>query len=285
MANFLKHEMKSRLPSTLVWGIALSLFGATYITIFPQIEEQITALADWSIYQAMGFDMGTFEGFLGSTVVLVIPLILGIYVIIISTRTLAGEEEDGTLELLLAMPLQRWQIVSAKAIAIGLSTLFILAIAGLGNGLVLNWIKRTVEVDVTFRQLFIAVVNGWPLVLAVSMIGLFLSAYLPTQKSAAIVLAVFFLVSYFGENLASHVSSLSLLRPYSIFSYFDSSANVFREGVQVKDVLTLLAVAAAFFVLALISFQRRNVTVGAWPWQNNTRQVKDGSGKAVEVAS
>jgi ABC-type transporter Mla maintaining outer membrane lipid asymmetry ATPase subunit MlaF len=33
------------------------------------------------------------------------------------------------------------------------------------------------------------------------------------------------------------------------------------------DVLILLGMAAAFFALALFGFQRRNVTVGAWPWQ------------------
>jgi ABC-2 type transport system permease protein len=270
MLNLLKYEVQSRWIATLGWGIALSLFGTTYITIFPEVEEQITALADWSIYQAVGFDMGTFEGFLGSTVVLSIPLILGIYVIISSTRTLVGEEEAGTLELLLAMPLQRWQIVSAKAIAIGLSTFFILVIVGVGNGLVLNGVKRNVEIEVTFQQLFIAVLNGWPLTLVLSMLGLFLGAYLPRQRTAALALTVFFLVSYFAENLASHVEFLAPLGPYSIFTYFDTSASVFRKGVQAKDVLILLGLAVVFFLLALLSFQRRNVTVGAWPWQRAT---------------
>ena len=272
MLNLLKHEIKSRWVATLVWGIALSLFGTTYIAIYPEVEEQLTALADWGIYQAMGFDMGTFEGFLGSTVVLFIPIILGIYVIISSTRTLAGEEEDGTLELLLAMPLNRWQIVSAKALSIGLSTFLILVIVGAWNGLVLNGIKGIVAVDVTFQQLFIAVINGWPLTLVVAMIGLFLGAYLPTQKAASLTLTVFFFVSYFGENLGSHVESLSSLKPYSIFTYFDTSTNVFLEGVKTQDILILLGLAAVFFVLALLSFERRNVTVGAWPWHRRDQQ-------------
>ena len=273
MFNLLKHEIKSRWVATLLWGIALSLFGATYILIFPELEEQITALADWGVYQAMGFDMGTFESFLGSTVVLVIPLILGIYVIITSTQTLGGEEADGTLEILLAMPLHRWQIASAKAIVIGLSTFIILVIAGAGNGLVLNGIKRTVEVDVTFQQLFIAVINGWPLTMVVAMLGLFLGAYLPTQRTASLTLTAFFLVSYFAENLASHVESLSLLGPYSIFTYFDTSSNVFLEGVKTQDILILLCLAVVTFLLALWCFERRNVTVGAWPWQRS-RQGK-----------
>jgi len=256
MFNLLVHEFKSRLVPTLLWGITLALFGSTYITIYPQVEEQIKALADWSIYQAIGFDMGTFEGFLGSTVVLTIPLILGIYVITSSTQTLAGEEEEGTLELLLSMPLHRWQIVCAKAVPIAVSTLVVLVIVGIGDGLVLERLKNVVAVDITFRQFIIAVINGWPLTLVVAMMGLFL-----------MTLTVFFITSYFADNFASHVESLSPLAPFSIFTYHDTSADVFRHGVRATDFLVLLGLAAFFFLLALLSFQRRNVTVGTWPWQ------------------
>jgi len=270
MLNLLKHEIKVRWVATLGWGIILALFGTTYITIFPQVQEQIRSIADWEVYQAMGFDMGTFEGFLGSTVVLFIPLVLAIYVISNSTQTLAGEEDEGTLELLLAMPLARWQIVSAKAFALGLSTFLILAMVGAWNGWVLNWMKAQVAVDISSRQLFVAVINAWPLTLLVAMIGLFLGAWLPTRRAAATTLTAFYLASYFTENFASHIASLAALRPFSIFSYFDTSRRVFQGGVQARDVLVLLGLAGAFFALALFSFQRRNVSVGAWPWQRAT---------------
>ena len=267
MLNLLKHELISRGMTAFWWGIGLFLFGTTYLLIYPGVEEQLTALADWSIYKAMGFDMGSFEGFIASNVVLVIPLILGIYVIIASTSTLAGEEEDGTLELLLAMPLHRWQIVTAKAIAIGLTTLVILLIAGIGNGIALNWVKTQVEVDVTTSQLIIAVINGWPLTLVFVMMGLFLGAFMPNQKTATITLTVIFIVSYLSENFANHIDSLNPIKPYSLFTYFDTSSKVFQQGVQSKDVVTLFVVAAVFYVLTLIGFQQRNVTVGSWPWQ------------------
>jgi ABC-2 type transport system permease protein len=67
--------------------------------------------------------------------------------------------------------------------------------------------------------------------------------------------------------MAGLVESLDPIKPLSLFTYFDSSETVFSEGVQASDVLILLGVAAVFFALALLSFQRRNVTVGAWPWQ------------------
>jgi len=267
MTNLLIYELKSRWIAILGWGVGLALVGSLYIFIYPDVAEQIAELADWGIYQAMGFEVSTFAGYLASSVVMFSPIFMGIYSILTSTHALAGEEDAGTLELLLATPLHRWQIVCTKAIAIIVSLFCILVIAGAGNGLSLLRIKEQVPVDVSYRQIFIAIVNGWPISTAFVMLGLFLGAFLPSRKAAAITLTVIFIASYLGENLANDVASLAPLKPYSLFSYFDSTVNVFQQGVRAKDVLVLLALAALFLVLALISFQRRNVSVGAWPWQ------------------
>jgi len=269
MLNLLIHEVKSRWVAIVGWAVGLSVFGAIYLNIFPEVEEQLAALADLSVYQAFGFDMGTFEGFIGSTIVLFMPIWLGIYVIINSTKTLAGEEEDGTLELLLATPLHRWQIISAKMVAIGLTILVILVIVGTVNGLILREINTINPVDISFWQLVVAVLNAWPLIMVFVAMGLFLSALLPTRKMAVIILSGVFIANYLGENIANDVASLAAIKPFSLFSYFDSKSTVFTEGVQVLDVLILLGIASVFFGLALICFQRRNVTVGAWPWQNS----------------
>lgn len=267
MFNLLRHELRSRRGAIVGWGIGLALFGAMYTSLYPEVGDEMAALGDLSIYQAMGVEVGSFEGFIGSTVVLFVPIILGIYTIMSSTQTLAGEEDSGTLELVLAMPLHRWQIVSVKALALAVSSLLMLVIAGLGNALVLQAIKALVEVNVTPAQLFVAVLNGWPITLAFAMMGLFLGAILPSRRTASLVLTVIFIASYFGENMASLVDSLNWVKPFSLFTYFDSSAAVFSEGVQGGDVALLMGAAVVFFFLALLSFQQRNVTVGAWFWQ------------------
>ena len=154
MLNLLKHELQSRTGATIGWGIGLILFGALYIGIFPEVGEQMAGLADLSIYKAMGMDVSSFAGFIASVLLQFLPLLLGIYAITTSTQTLAGEEDNGTLELVLAMPIKRWQIVAVKACAIAVVAFIILVIAGAGNALVLNAIKATIEVDVTFRPAF-----------------------------------------------------------------------------------------------------------------------------------
>lgn len=267
MLNLLKHELLSRLGAIVGWGISLSLFGLIYIAIYPELRDQLFTLGDTSFWKAMKFEIGTFEGFIASIVVQLIPVYLGIYVIITSTDTLAGEEDRGILELIMSFPLSRWQIVAGKAIAISIASFVILVFAGLGSAFALQTVKATVETIITPGSLFMVILSGWPITLAFIMIGLFLGAFLPNRKSAAAVLTFFFITSYLAENLTNYVPSLGVFRYLSLFYYFDSSAKVFTEGVNTGDVLILLGLTAFFFGLAVLSFQRRNVTVGAWPWQ------------------
>ena len=267
MFNLLKREIVSRRNAILGWGIGLALFATMYIGIYPEMAEEIQMmdLSDISFYQAMGVEMGSFPGYLSSTVVQFMTVILGVYAIIAGTGTLAGEEDGGTLELIVAAPLPRWQIVAMKALALALVLLLIQAIAAAGSVAVFSAVD--VETEVTAGDLFLAVMSGWPLLLAFAMLSLVLGAFLPTRRVAAMAATVLFIASYFGEGLLGMVSSLEPLRPLSLFYYFDATPAIFTEGVDAADVALLLGVALLFFVLALLSFERRNITVGAWPWQ------------------
>jgi len=61
------------------------------------------------------------------------------------------------------------------------------------------------------------------------------------------------------------------LKPFSLFNYYDMSGTVIEEGVAMVDVSVQLAVALIALLLAILSFQRRDLTVGAWPWQRARR--------------
>jgi ABC-2 type transport system permease protein len=267
MLNLFKHEVLSRLGEILGWGLGLGLFGAVYIGVYPQMEGQMADLADLELYRAMGIDLASFAGYIASAVLQFLSLLLGIYAISTSTDALAGEEDSGRLELVLAMPLKRWQIVAAKALALALAALGILVIAGAGSALVLEAVRATSTVDVSAGQLFGAVLNGWPLTLAVMMLGLWLGAYLPNRRAAALTLTVIFVANYFGNTLGRMIDSLADLRRFTLFYYLDTNTTIFSQGARAGDVAVLLGLAALFLGLALLAFQRRNVTVGAWPWQ------------------
>jgi len=271
MFNLLIHEIRSRWRAILGWGFSLILFGAVYISISPglfeQLESLLESLKDLSIYKLVGMQLGSIEDYMASVVLVYVPILLGIYCIIASTSTLAGEEDNGTLELIVAMPLSRWQILTAKAIALSVVTLFIMIIASIGNAFILAVIKINNPINVTPFGLFTALISSLPLALGFIMIGFFLGAILPNRRLSATVMTIFFIASFFVENIAGMVKSLEPIKYFSLFNYYNTTKTIFTDGAQLSDILILLGIAAVFFILALICFSRRNITVGAWPWQ------------------
>lgn len=267
MLRLLWQELVFRRNAIIGWGIGLCFLPVLYIGIYPSVAEQMEGLADLEIYQAMGMNLGTFADWIGSILVLFMPLVAAIYAIINGTGTLAGEEEDGRLEMVVTLPLPRWQIVLAKALALALATIIIFLIVAVVSFFVFRAIESQIETDLVGMDIVSAVLSAWPLVFAVSMMSMFLAAFASSRRVAAMIASAILIVSYFGDNLANSTDALAPFEPLFLFTYLDSTGAAVREGQTTGDVLVLLGTGLASFVLAVLFFQRRNLTVGAWPWQ------------------
>ncbi len=200
MFNLFIHEIRSRWIAILGWGFGLILYGAIYIPIAPGLFKQLKSLKGLSIYHLVGMQLGSIEGYMASIILVYIPILLGIYCIIASTSSLAGEEDNGTLELIVAMPLSRGQILTAKAIALSVVALFIMIITSSGNAFILWVIKINNPINVTPFGLFTALMSSLPLALGFIMIGFFLGAILPNRRLSATVMTIFFYSQFFCEK-------------------------------------------------------------------------------------
>jgi len=270
MLRLLLQELRSRRNGIIGWAIGLSLLPAIYVGIYPQFADDLAGMQnilDLEIYKAMGMNFGTFEDWLASTVINIVPILLAIYAVLDGTGTLAGEEDAGKLELIVSLPIPRWQIVTVKAIAHGIALFLILLIVDIATTIVFLGIKPDVVTDLTAWDVFWSVLYLWPIVMAFGMVSLFLGTVTPRRRIAALTATVVVIVSYFGSNLASQVSILEALKPFFLFTYLESTAKLWTEGPLASDILVLLGVALVAYLLALVFFQRRNITVGAWPWQ------------------
>ena len=267
MLRLLWQELIFRRNTIIGWSLGLCFFPLVYISIYPSVAEEMASLADLEIYQAMGITLGTFADFVGSILIIFMPLVAAIYGIINGTGTLAGEEEDGRLEMIVTLPLHRWQIVTAKAIAFAISSLIMFVVAALVSLLVFQSIESQIETEMVGMDLFTAVMSAWPLVFAVGMLSLFLAAFCANRRFAAMIAAAILVIGYFGSNLAASTSALKPFEPFFLFTYLDASGPAIMEGQQSGDMLVLLGIGLVSFALALFFFQRRNLTVGIWPWQ------------------
>lgn len=267
MLRLLWQELKFRRGAILGWSLGLCFFPLVYIGIYPSVAEQMAGLADLEFYKAMGMSLGTFPDWVGSILIIFMPLVASIYALINGTGTLAGEEEDGRLEMIVTLPLPRWKIITAKALALTISSLIMFGVVAVVSVLVFQSIESQIETELVAMDLFKAVLSAWPLVFAVGMIGMFLAAFSPSRRVAGTISAIILVVSYFGNNLANSTTALEPFEPFFLFSYLDSTSQAVMEGQQASNLLVLVAVGLAAFALAVFFFQRRNLTVGAWPWQ------------------
>jgi ABC-2 type transport system permease protein len=267
MFRLLVQELKFRRGAMLGWGLGLLFFPLVYIAIYPSVAEEMAGLADLEIYKAMGVNLGTFADWIGSILIVFMPLVAAIYGIINGTGTLAGEEEDGRLEMIVTLPLPRWKIVTAKALALSISAFIILLVNAIVTLLVFEVIRDQIETDLVGLDVFTAVLSTWPFVFAVAMISMFLAAFCSRRRIASMIAAAVLVVSYFGSNLAASTELLEPFEPIFLYTYLDGSGPALIEGQAASDILVLLGIGVVSFAMAVIFFQRRKLTIGAWPWQ------------------
>ena len=267
MFRLIWQEIKFRRNAIIGWSLGLCFFPIVYIGIYPSVADEMAGLADLEIYQAMGMSLGTFADWVGSILIIFMPLIAAVYAVINGTGTLAGEEEDGRLEMVVTLPLPRWQIVTAKAIALTISTIIMFVVVSIVSFIVFQGIESQIETELVGMDIASGVLSTLPLVFAVGMIGMFLAAFCSSRRIASIISAAILIFSYFGSNLANSTTALEPFEPLFLFTYLDATGQAVLEGQQASDVLVLVGIGLVAFALAVFFFQRRNLTVGAWPWQ------------------
>jgi ABC-2 type transport system permease protein len=153
--------------------------------------------------------------------------------------------------------------VAAMMIAIFL-ILMVTALAAVATFLAME--EQIGATDITAVNILAIILYAWPVVMVFMILSLFLGAWLPRRRLAAMGVTIYLIVSWIGNNLANISETLERFQPLFPFYYYNGN-EILNEGVPAGDLALLLGAMAGLLLLALISFQRRNVTVGAWPWQ------------------
>ncbi len=118
---FLRMEKKPLLAWALGTGVYVALMGLIYVAMGG--GEGLAELAEsypQEILDAIGAeDLSTVKGFLGAEFGAIAPLVFGIFLIMLMTKHLAGAEEGGRLDHVLARPVPRalyyWSLLGAGA--------------------------------------------------------------------------------------------------------------------------------------------------------------------------
>lgn len=245
----------------LTFGLVIVVsFHAFGDVIQEQMMERMASGAMGEIFfggapQATDF-LGTFLS-IAFTHPLVLLLLCG-FAIAVASRAFAGEIERGTIDVLLAAPVTRVQLVLASggAFAAGLAGLLLAHWAGLRLGLQLTGIQPSRGL---LTGLAWAGLNLAALVLCVGGYSFLTSALSSERGRAAGLAAGVTIVFYFFNVLAQLWEKARFMEHLSIFHYHQPLPILASGAPAWAHLAVLTGLAAGSFLAALWVFGRRDI--------------------------
>jgi ABC-2 type transport system permease protein len=245
------------------WAVALALTTLVYAAFYPSFtdEAMAQALAAYpeALMRAFGWtDLTSAAGYLGSTVFgLLAPILLLVYAIGLGGRAVAGEEESGALDLLLAHPVSRTRAVLERTLAIVIA----LALVSLVVFVALVAVRGAAELTaIPVSHLAAATLQLALLGVTVGTLALAVGALTGSRALAVSVAAAVAVLGYFANTLAAQLDATAWLRHLSVFRYY-AGAEVLRSGLDPLLTLVLVLVSAACTAIAVVGLGRRDVAV------------------------
>jgi ABC-2 type transport system permease protein len=273
------HGLRRLRGQILGWGGILLLIGLMTIPAYDVIAknpdpikqmlqqvppEMLAFFAQSSKLQDLGkVNFADPAVFLDMNIFSFLPLILGFFAILLGSGLLVSDEENGTLDLVLAHPISRTSLFVGRLAAALVATLLVLALIWLGMVVPMIWSSLAVSSG----ALVLPFVSLLGVLLLFAMLALLLSMLLPSRRVAAMTAGTLLVFSYFVTSLAKLNSSLKPVARLMPLRYYQSADAI--EGLNYAWLSGLLGVALLFTVLAWWRFERRDIRVageGSWRW-------------------
>ena len=244
------------------WGLGLAGLAAMLVLLYPAIAAQFEGVEMENIGFGEIQDLSDPRQFLQVEFFTWSPVLMTVFAIIAGGALLAGEEGAGTLELLLSQPLTRRGLFLGKLAGVGVATVGVLALAGLGFLLTAPWVD--LKGAVATGELAVAPFSLLPFTWFALAATVLAATLTPTRGRAAALMTAGAFVTYALYITADLVTSLDWLRFFTPYYYSDAQ-RVLTEGVVWWHQAVLLAAALACAALALAVFERREIGVGRSP--------------------
>jgi ABC-2 type transport system permease protein len=264
MMTVFRYTLRKMLGQVAGWGLSLAILGGYLLTFYDVLIEQgseIMRLIQGYPPELLAFfgDMSrmlTPGGFLHTELFSYMPLIVGFFSILTGSGLLAGDEETGTLDLVLAHPVSRMSFFAGRCLAMVAAHVGIVGLTWLGLAAGTNWSA----IDVTLAELSLPCLSLLALLLLFAGLALFLSMVLPSRRLAAMIAGVVLVGSFFLTGLARINENLQAVARFLPLDYYQGGEAV--GGLNLGWFLGMLGAAVVLTVLAALLFQRRDIRVG-----------------------
>ena len=256
-----KHEIKQGRKTFLLWTIAIVVFMAMCIFLYPEMKAQMEGVS--KLFSSMGFftaafgmdklDFGSFMGYYAIECGNIISMGGAFFMAVIAVNMLSKEEKEHTAEFLLPHPISRGQILGSKAAAL-LTQLTLLHIV--------VFIATLISIRLIGEEIPLQKLSMLHLAYYLSQIEIGLICYAISAFSRSNNYGIgigMTLVLYFMSLLANVSEKLKLFHVLSPFGYAEGSYILTDGCLDWKLIALGLAIGFVFAIVGCIHYQRKDI--------------------------
>jgi ABC-2 type transport system permease protein len=258
----LRKSMRDLRGQIIGWGLGMGGLLLLTVALYPSISEAYSEVWDQlpeNFLAFMGVDaaLDTIEGYLNAEFFSYAPIAIAVFAIMAGTAVLAGEENSGTLDLLMAQPIGRLRVLIVKLVALTAATGILLSIV-----LAILWVSiLAFNINAPAGRIINAFILLWPFEVAVAFLAVLLTQFFPSRVLVGTIMAVVLVASYILDALSNLEPALADFRPLFLTAYYQGS-HALTGDISWGYTGGLLAILVASVALIIPLFMRRDLAVG-----------------------
>jgi len=283
MLTTLRYTLAQLRGQILGWGLGIAVLGLILVPFYDVFMEQqadfMQMLESYppeflAFFGGDAASMATPDGYLGMYGFSMLPVIVGIFAVIVGSGLFASDEESGRLDLIVAHPVSRTALFWGRLMGLVLGAVAILILGWLGFSILLG--GSTLKVS--WGEMALPFLPVLAQVLIHGVLALLCSMLLPARRLAAMAAGLIMVASYFLSSMAMLNERLAVIARFLPYHYFQGSDAM--NGLDLPSFLGLMAASVALALLAWWRFLRRDIRVGgegSWRLLSLTRGPRRGA--------
>lgn len=243
------------------WTLAVAAVGAMYAASWssfnnPDLLKAMDSIPSGVMETFNYTNMSSPSGYLaGSVYGLLVPLLMSVFTIAAGTRAIAGDEQAGTLDLVLAHPVGRVRLALQRFAAIAVGIVLVASVLGLVMVAIAGPAQLT---GITAADLGAITLH---LILFGATFGALAFAIGAITGRRALTLGLtagLAVLAYLLNSIISQVKGLEWVREGSPWRWYLGNEPLVN-GVQAGHCLLLAAATAVLLALGTLAFTRRDI--------------------------
>lgn len=260
-------EWKRNRKSLIIWSLTISFMIFLLMSLFPSFAENADAMEEFlkaypeGFLEAFGLDkvsMTTILGYFSTEAYAFLILFGSIYAMILSSSLLSKEENEKTIEFLLAKPVTRIEILTNKLALLILNLFLFTLINSITTYIAFEVFK--IE-DYNKTVLFLLLLAPFLLYLTFASIGFLFSVFIKKTKSVYSLSIGLVLATYFLDIIANVSDKLSFLKYFSPFNYVDSADIIVNQQLDISYIIVMLLITAVCISLSFYLYIKKDITI------------------------